>query len=741
VDPAGLGAIDTTDAYRIVSHVGQDVTVVLTASTGGVAQGDFDVAVLETGTGIPLASASGAGNPHVVSFFLAGDDPADVVVTCASGWGAYPLSVETDDPVLPATVSTAGDEGEIAFEAVDYALVEPDCVPGRLVVRLAGGAASDLPFRVERATSGGSLVGSFVPERTTTAARETLARAARVAALPFVRFAEPDWIVSTQGGPPADPAIAHAWHLFGIGAPSAWETTTGDPSVVVGVVDSGVVASHPDLAGRMVGGYDFVTDPTTAADGGGRDPDPTDPGARENFDKTSGWHGTHIAGLVAARADDGTPAAGVAPGCRVMSLRAVGRGGGTVTDVADAIRYAAGLSGTAHGPPLPAPLRVVNLSLGTSQDSAELADACAAASAAGSLLIAAAGNSGGPLVFPAGYPEVLAVGATDARLVRAEFSSLGPELDLLAPGGDPRDRDGDGFPDGILSLGFDETFAPPRAGLSYQTGTSMAAAQVSGAAALLFSVDPSLDAAGARSLLLSTAKDRGVPGPDSAAGHGVLHAGDAVKAALAGLGTPRTGPPVLHLSTTSLRFRPNQSIWTVYAYDAGGGGLSLPDPVCVTDDGLPWLSAIRADSPTLGPADVPQIHVAIDPVLRAMLSPGAYAGVVRVTDGTTVLGSIRVVMEVGVNPPTGERLHVVAQEVSTGIVRASGFAHSWQGWRYVLKDLPAGEYTVMAGTDLDDDGFFCEAPDLCGRHGGFATPVEVVVPAGATVGGIDVRIE
>jgi hypothetical protein len=269
----------------------------------------------------------------------------------------------------------------------------------------------------------------------------------------------------------------------------------------------------------------------------------------------------------------------------------------------------------------------------------------------------------------------------------------------------------------------------------------MATALVSATAALLLSVDPTLSADELRALLLSTAKDRGVPGPDAHAGFGVLHAGDAVKAALAGLGTPRPGPAVLVLSTEAVRFRPSEATGTVYAYNAGGGTLALDAPLASTDDGVPWLSASLTPAPVLGPPDVPQVQLLVDPGFRATLPAGSYSGVVRLSQASAVVGTIRVVMEVGVDPPTDETIQVVAQEEGTGIVRASGFADPWLGYRYVLKDLPPGSYVIKAGTDLDGDFFFCELADLCGRHGGFSTPVPVEVDEGDVLTGIDVSLE
>jgi hypothetical protein len=183
----------------------------------------------------------------------------------------------------------------------------------------------------------------------------------------------------------------------------------------------------------------------------------------------------HVAGIAVGRANDGVGVAGVAPGCRVMPLRALGVQGGTVTDVADAIRYAAGLVGTDHGGPLAAPLRVVNLSLGTPVDAAELRTAVEDAAAAGVLLVVSSGNDGSAVQYPAAYDDVLAVAAVDGRLVWAPYSSWGPQVDLAAPGGNgPRDVAADGFDDEVLSCLLDETVVPTTPSWGYEAGTSRA---------------------------------------------------------------------------------------------------------------------------------------------------------------------------------------------------------------------------------------------------------------------------
>ena len=747
------GATDTVDAFRIVAHAAQDLDVVLTAMTGGVGAGDFDLAVFDTTTGNVLDAAATLSNPEVVSFLLAADRPADVVVTCASGSGAYTLQFQSRTPTSPllAALTASGPLAMTAsLDAIDYALATPDCVSGRLLVRYEGGERGALAERLVPAaigaretgrTSGGSRVYALplLPSASADAAsRVSLAAAARLAGEPGVRFAEPDAIVRPLALPD-DPDLGRQWHLFGIDAPAAWDTPYGDASVVIGVIDTGI-AAHPDLDAQRVGGYDFVTDPPIAGDGDGRDPDPTDPGDKALGYGASSWHGTHVAGILAARGNDGYGLCGVAPGCRILALRAAGIGGGTASDLSDAIRYAAGLAPTAHGPALAAPLPIVNVSLGTQTFVQELADACTAAAGAGVLIVSASGNTGGPVIYPAAFPEVLAVGAVDGRFEQASYSNMGPELDLVAPGGsEGRDVEGDGYLDGILSTSLDETVFPPRPGERYEVGTSMASPAVAGVAGLVLSVDPTLDAAGLRNVLLATCVDRGLAGWDSGTGAGLVNAGEAVRKALADKGTPRVSPPRLALSTGSLRFRGTDAVLSVEVYNAGGGTLHVGGTANETDSGVPWLSSFTAGAPVGAPTDVSRINVL---VTRTSLADGAYAGTVLVTDGAAVLGAIRVLLEVGTPPQTGEPFLVVAQQIGSGIVRSTTVAVAQDGYRFALLNVPAGTYTVKAGTDLDDDSFFCEGNDWCGSYGteGGAPPGQVVVGQGQSVSGLGVGV-
>jgi subtilisin family serine protease len=311
---------------------------------------------------------------------------------------------------------------------------------------------------------------------------------------------------------PNDPLYAFQWHYRSIRLPEAWNCTTGSPGVVVAVIDDGIT-DHPDMRGVFTSGYDFVDN----------DPDPTWPGCRSEPAEFS--HGMHVAATITALSNNGTGVAGVnwgPGGARIMPLRAFGACAddvGRFSDIATAIVYAADRG--AH---------VINMSFGSQEPSDLLATAVRYAHAKGAVLVAAAGNDFPlPISYPARYPEVIAVGATNCRNESAAYSAEGPELDLVAPGGSaPTECNLDGAPQGDLVLSASTNLNQGH-GYFRAQGTSMAAAHVSGVAALL--VARGLRGPEAvRARLRETAVDLGDPGRDDRFGWGLVDARAAVGA-------------------------------------------------------------------------------------------------------------------------------------------------------------------------------------------------------------------
>ncbi|MFV1958233.1 MAG: S8 family serine peptidase, partial [Planctomycetota bacterium] len=652
----------------------------------------------------------------------------DVVVRLQAGHAPWTLALELTDPApspAKATPIRSAPAAKASPILAATALPGPTgpCAPDHVLVRLrsdtrAEALAERFGLRPGRTLGSGSR-RFWLPEPLRKRVRsQMLALCKRLADDDAVAWAEPDWYVKPLGLPD-DPELARQWNLRAFGAPAAWEVTRGEASVVVGIVDSGII-DHPDLVGQVApGGYDFISDPAIAGDGNGRDPDPTDTGAQEDPSGLSWWHGTHVAGVVAGRADDGQGLAGVAPGCRVMPLRAVGRTGGLVSDVADAILYAAGLLTTEDGRRLSAPLPIVNLSFGLSIDSSDLRSACQQASNVGVLLVGASGNDGQQVLFPARYPTVLAVAAVDAMLNTMGYSSFGPEVDLAAPGGDATsDLGGTGWPDAIPSTLRDETVFPARPSLGYLEGTSQAAPHVAAVAGLLLSVDPTLSAHDLKVLLTGSAMDRGVPGKDDAYGWGVVQAPAAMALLLEEMGTPWTAPPSLVLPVPSVLFPGFDILHAVAVMNGGGGRLEFGDPTTATDEGGAWLSAELDPGKNGNRTNVKAVLVRVDRT-ELPAAPGAYSGSVLLRDtANATLGSIRVVAYVTRRLAAGQDLSVRAFEGAGSAIRARGLAKAAFGYRYWFPLLDAGSYRIEAGQDLDGDGFFCEKGDACGWYGG-----------------------
>ncbi|MFO6451742.1 MULTISPECIES: S8 family serine peptidase [unclassified Aeromicrobium] len=423
---------------------------------------------------------------------------------------------------------------------------------------LARSAESELPG-ADIGSTRAAPAGLSVLELERPVAVEDLEPAiAELSARPDVEWVVPDTLRTVSSAPPVavnDPGFLTQGNLwdatrddggYTTKAPSLWRSTRGSGSVVVAVVDTGIT-DHPDLAGQTVAGYDFVDDECTpdeatgdcvrdgtyvnAGDEDGWDPDPSDPGdwvdedlavkcfdLGENDDPAdyvtdSSWHGTHVAGTVAATADNGIGVAGVAPAVKVQPVRVIGHCGGWDSDIAVGILWAAGLDLRAYGVPLNrTPAQVVNLSLGSDYASADGARAACLlydvvgglARSQGATLVAGAGNSSVPDIFPVaqsvpascdGYVSVVATSETGHR---AWYSTAGPGSDIAAPGGDmnvlrPEDPTTPGSPTsyperGILSTVNLGVEGPTEPGYGRSQGTSMAAPAVSAGAALLYSL-------------------------------------------------------------------------------------------------------------------------------------------------------------------------------------------------------------------------------------------------------------
>jgi len=370
---------------------------------------------------------------------------------------------------------------------------------------------------------------------------EQLMRA--IAADPAVEYVEVDQILHAAWTP-NDPSLNSQWGFVGangIKAPQAWDLARG-AGTVIGVIDTGST-SHPDLNGNTLTGHDFISNTTTANDGGGRDADASDPGDWNTAGQcgtgspasNSSWHGTHVAGTAAALTNNSTGGAGTAPEAKLVHARVLGRCGGSTSDIADAVIWASG--GTVSGVPANAnPAEVINLSLGGSGScGTTMQNAINGAVARGTTVVIAAGNSNANVsgFTPANCANVVAVGSITSTGARSSFSNYGAGVDIAAPGSS------------IYSTLNAGTTTPGTASYASYNGTSMAAPHVAGVVALMQSAAScALTPAQIESIIKSTAT--AFPStPSQAIGPGIVNAQAAVQGAINacnGGGTPDPQP-------------------------------------------------------------------------------------------------------------------------------------------------------------------------------------------------------
>lgn len=381
------------------------------------------------------------------------------------------------------------------------AQTDPSLAPGEVIVRLRADVSLSTPGLANLLGAMGMVSAKALAPNLPLyrlrfpASTDPYAIAARLTAAPGVVYAEPNrlrWIART----PDDPAFLQQWGLRNIQAPEAWTITTGGP-IIVAVLDSGVDAEHPDLAGKVLPGYNALNGSSNSRDDNG--------------------HGTAVAGLIAANTNNGIGIAGLCWECRILPVKVVRANG-----VGDDASLAAGIHWAADNG-----ARVINMSLGGEEDSRVLREAIDYAAARGIVMVAASGNerqSGNPVTYPAAYPNVIAVGATGNTDVITGFSNTGDYLDLAAPGV------------GLWTTLPGGSYGPPN-------GTSFSSSYVAGAAAMVLTQRPDLGWADVGCVLKASADDKGPPGKDPEYGWGRLNVFRAVQLAPAYTGCPLDAPP------------------------------------------------------------------------------------------------------------------------------------------------------------------------------------------------------
>jgi serine protease len=461
---------------------------------------------------------------------------------------------------------------------IDRLIVTPHLMRGsKIDAQLTQGktsrlaALANVPLTLDRKLSGSAHLLLLSKPVTSNEAR---AIAARLRQSGEVMNAEPDLMMQADSVLPNDPGYSASpgqWHymapagnnLGGANLPGSWDLTLGSETIDVAVLDTGY-RPHADLQ-SMLPGYDFISYASTANDGDGRDADASDPGdsvaagecARGSAASYSSWHGTHVMGTIAALMNNGLYGTGVAPRVRILPVRVLGKCGGYTSDIADALRWAAGID-VPNVPHNAYPARIINLSLGSSGTCSDAFQrAIDDVNALGAMVVISSGNGASNAVNqPANCRGALAITAHAVDGDNAEYANIGPEIIVSAPGGGCGTLAADCYSvyssngAAVYSLGNAGTTTPGLDTGAWKIGTSMAAPHVSGTIALMLSLNASLDRAEIISMLRASAR----PPPLTGACALVANAGLCGAGLLDGLATLNAlsaRGPVIQMETDS----------------------------------------------------------------------------------------------------------------------------------------------------------------------------------------------
>ncbi len=706
-----LGPADPVDVYRVTLTEPVLATIILSFDSIAQEQ-DFGFSLYD-GQHVLCAGPSGLDATHCVD---SGHTPETgrfefdhdfmLIVEAAVGAGPYELGLElTPLAVTPATTHFV--PGEVL---VKFTPRTPASTCRQLLNRCGFREAARGASGVWRATCAPHISRPLRTNMTHHGMR-WLRRQNQVV------FAEPNMLFY-PATLPNDRFFENQWHYDLINLEEAWDITIGDEDVIVAVIDTGIV-DHPDIAERIVDGFDFITEPATARDGDGIDDDPTDEGDLAGGPTLSTFHGLHIAGTVGATTDNDFGISGVTWATGIMPLRALGAGGGTSFDLSEAVAYAAGLKNVSGTVPKQR-ADIVNLSVaapGGMAPSETLGASIRSAAAAGVIFVGAAGNDGTEQAsFPAAYDDVIAVTACDPRLERASYSNYGSTIDITAPGGDlSLDINGDGFGDGILSLGVTQDTNVRDPILTLQQGTSMACPHVSGVIALMLAANPTLEPVEVRDILFDTAFDLGDPGRDDHFGAGLVDAAAAVAQA-AERGGDGVADPRLSVSSASVDFGRSLGELTILLANAGTGMLEIEDITVVELVGSNWLEVVPGTGNEH--TSVASLTVRVE---RGTLENGRYHGTITLTSSAGGSRVISIAMTVGRALELEESIFVVVIDDDTRTSVAQAETSLAREFDYLIRSLPAGTYQLYAGTDRDDDGLICDLGELCGA---LPSPIE-----------------
>lgn len=728
---------DATDLYRVSVVAGQLITLIIGDSTTN----DLDLFLGDT-AGNLIDSSQGVGNTETIIASVTGTYLIEVFA--ASGASSYVLTVG---------------QGTLASAANTLSILD-DFVPGDVIVRFSdvyGVKSSNITSLASKASVVGLaakagaldrevLLSLGNAEQTTNAMQklnistsvqhqsillqganidlkkfETIRMIKALRQWPDITYAEPNYIVQPLLLP-NDQYYSLQWHYPMINLPQAWGITTGSNNIIVAVIDTGVILSHPDLQGQLIQGYDFIQSPLNSQDGDGIDNNPDDPGDLNNIGSST-FHGTHVAGTIGAATNNVTGVSGVTWSTSIMPLRAIGFLGGTSYDISQAVRYAAGLANDSGTLPVQR-ADVINLSLGGGSFSQAEQDLFNVVRNQGVIVIAAAGNNNTNVPsYPASYNGVVSVSAVGITRNKASYSNFGATVDVAAPGGDSTpDINGDGNLDYVLSTLGSDSSGSIQPGYGFSLGTSMAAPHVAGVAALMKAVNPGLTPAAFDTLLSSgqLTEDLGTAGRDDIYGYGLI---DAYKAVVAAGGAPVT--PDLVANPASLNFGSVVTSLSLMLENGGGGVLTVNMPT----DSASWLTVMESN------VDINKNGNYTVSVNRTGLGTGSYTATITITSSANTI-TVPVIMQVNSVAASGDAgyqyILLIDPLTSDAIDQVETSAVNGR-YPYSFTNVPSGSYLIFSGSDSDNDSYICDAGESCGAYLTIDQPSEVNVNSNQTL--------
>ncbi|HYE57674.1 MAG TPA: S8 family serine peptidase, partial [Rhodothermales bacterium] len=729
-----FAAGDIFDGYRVTLAAGQVVEL----NFADPSSADLDLWIYNSTGTVLLAGSFGTTRSECVRITTSGE--YQVVVDAFSGYATYELAwgpVSLGTTCANATAAAPDKPSFVAGQLLAKArkdragesrLARTAALARSANLRVASQSSEEGPVLLEvpAPTSPiGGLTQQSASYRSSGQARHALHTAATLKELRAsgqFEYVELNGVVEPQQvgygpWPPNDAHLNKMPHLDLIKLPATFNALNSlNPrpayTPIVAVLDTGIVADHPDLTRMLVTGYDFVSSSSNSGDGNGIDTNPDDsrqptPGAV--------FHGTHVAGTIAAETFNGTGIVGVAPMARIMPVRVLGLSGGTFNDIIQGLLYAAALPNSSGTVPT-RKADVINMSLGAQGSCpTSVRDTIQQVRAQGVVVVAAAGNnSGQPVGTPANCQGVIAVSASAYSGALSTYSNIGPEVVVTAPGGDSS-RQSPAGADVIYSTHatFTGTLRIPNyAGLQ---GTSMAAPHVAGVIALMRAVNSTITPAQIDTLFAngSLTDDVGAAGRDTQFGFGMINAFKAINAA-AVAAPPPSGLPTLALSTTRLDFGTVQTQLQITLTRINGS----TDKFSSATDSATNPAAVTVVEAAGNPANGPYVlNVTVN---RQFLNLGEDLVQVEITSTQGRKLRFDVAIAPRTSTPTGllgvGPVYVLAVDPNTfDTLAQQNVINNATTYPYSLTNL-SSPVIIVAGTDTDNDGFICGPSEPCGAY-------------------------